>query len=72
MLPTAEPLTGDPFHVSGYAFNRGMRSIALTLSLEEGRGAFHRIAATRDIVMEAMRRGVAAKLGVVYEKATAA
>ena len=36
MLPTAEPLTGDPFNVSGYAFNRGMRSIALTLSLRKG------------------------------------
>ncbi|WP_258006653.1 MULTISPECIES: CoA transferase [unclassified Arthrobacter] len=36
--------------------------------MEEGRSAFHRIAATCDIVIEAMRRGVAAKLGVVYEK----
>lgn len=66
-----EPYTGDPFRVSGYTFNRGMRSIAMDLSAPEGRSALHRLAATCDVVMDAMRPGVSAKLGFDYESLVA-
>ncbi|QJY48040.1 CaiB/BaiF CoA-transferase family protein [Pseudonocardia broussonetiae] len=62
-----EPCTGDPFRVSGYTFNRGMRSVAVDLSSPDGRSVLHRIAATCDVVMDAMRPGVAAKLGFDYD-----
>ena len=66
-----EPYSGDPFRVSGYTFNRGMRSIAIDLSAPEGRSALHRLAATCDVVMDAMRPGVAEKLGFDYESLVA-
>jgi crotonobetainyl-CoA:carnitine CoA-transferase CaiB-like acyl-CoA transferase len=66
-----EPFTGDPFRISGYAVNRGMRSIAMDLSSPRGKAAFTRLATTCDIVMDAMRPGVAAKLGFDYESLVA-
>lgn len=61
-----EPITGDPFRVSGYTYNRGMRSIALDLSTDAGQGVFHRLARDADIVMDAMRPGVMSKLNIDY------
>jgi crotonobetainyl-CoA:carnitine CoA-transferase CaiB-like acyl-CoA transferase len=66
-----EPLTGDPFRVSGYTVNRGMRSIAIDLSTAEGQGVFHRMAEKADIVMDAMRPGVMKKLNIDYERLAA-
>jgi len=62
-----EPLTGDPFRPSAYTYNRGMRSIAIDLASERGREAFHALAANADVVMDSMRPGVMAKLGIDYE-----
>jgi crotonobetainyl-CoA:carnitine CoA-transferase CaiB-like acyl-CoA transferase len=62
-----EPITGDPFRVSGYAVNRGMRSISIDLSTESGQAVFHRLAADVDIVMDAMRPGVMKKLNIDYD-----
>lgn len=49
------------------SLNRGKRSIRLDLKQEEGREAFHRLAATADVILEGFRPGVAARLGVDHE-----
>jgi crotonobetainyl-CoA:carnitine CoA-transferase CaiB-like acyl-CoA transferase len=62
-----EPLTGDPFRVTGYTYNRGMRSLAIDLQAARGQAAFHRLAAVSDIVIDGMRPGVMAKLHIDYD-----
>jgi crotonobetainyl-CoA:carnitine CoA-transferase CaiB-like acyl-CoA transferase/enoyl-CoA hydratase/carnithine racemase len=49
------------------ALNRNKRSACLDLKTEEGRGAFHRLAETADVVVENFRPGVTARLAVDYE-----
>jgi formyl-CoA transferase len=49
------------------AFNRGKRSVVLDLQTEEGRAALRRLAARADVMLEAFRPGVAARLGLVPE-----
>ncbi|GAT74936.1 putative formyl-CoA transferase [Microbacterium sp. HM58-2] len=66
-----EPITGDPFRVSGYPYNRGMRSVSVDLASERGQAVFHRLVADVDIVMDAMRPGVMAKLNLDYERLSA-
>ncbi|MBH0084034.1 CoA transferase [Salinibacterium sp. SWN167] len=63
-----EPLTGDPFRGSGYAYNRGMRSLAIDLKSEAGQGAFHRLVKVSDVVIDGMRPGVMSSLNIDYEK----
>src|SRR5437867_4870778 len=46
--------------------NRNKRSLCLDLATPEGRGAFHRVATTADVVIEAVRDVVAEKLGIDY------
>ena len=46
--------------------NRNKRGLCLDLATPEGRQAFHRVAATADVVIEAFRNGVAEKLGIDY------
>jgi crotonobetainyl-CoA:carnitine CoA-transferase CaiB-like acyl-CoA transferase len=65
-----EPLGGDPFRGPGFVFNRGMRSLAMNLAVPEGVAAFRRLAAASDVVVESMRPGVTAKLGIDYEALT--
>jgi crotonobetainyl-CoA:carnitine CoA-transferase CaiB-like acyl-CoA transferase len=62
-----EPPAGDPFRVSGFVFNRGMRSLSLNLRAPAGVDAFRRLARTADVVIDALRPGVAATLGIDYE-----
>ena len=45
-------------------FLRGKKLISLDLKCEEGRRAFHRLAADADVVVEGYRPGVAARLGI--------
>lgn len=54
--------TQSAMHV---AFNRGKRSVVLDLQTEEGREAVRRLAAQADVMLEAFRPGVAARLGLV-------
>jgi formyl-CoA transferase len=56
--------TQSAMHV---AFNRGKRSVVLDLRTEEGRVALTRLAAEADVMLEAFRPGVAARLGLVPE-----
>src|SRR5713226_9771398 len=46
--------------------NRNKRSLCLDLTTPEGQQAFHRVAATADVIIEAFRNGVAEKLGIDY------
>lgn len=46
---------------------RGKRSLVLDLKSDAGREAFHRLAATADVMLEAFRPGVVSRLGVDYE-----
>jgi crotonobetainyl-CoA:carnitine CoA-transferase CaiB-like acyl-CoA transferase len=62
-----EPLSGDPFRVSGFVYNRGMRSLAINLAVPEGAAAFRRLAASSDVVVESMRPGVTGKLGIDHD-----
>jgi crotonobetainyl-CoA:carnitine CoA-transferase CaiB-like acyl-CoA transferase len=61
-----EPPDGDPFRVSGFVFNRGMRSLSVNLRAPEGADAFRRLARASDVVINSLRPGVAAALGVDY------
>jgi crotonobetainyl-CoA:carnitine CoA-transferase CaiB-like acyl-CoA transferase len=66
-----EPLTGDPFRVRGFVYNRGMRSIALDLRTDSGKGAFRRLVARSDVVLDNFRPGVLRRLGIDYDSLTA-
>src|SRR5262245_1197797 len=46
--------------------NRNKASVAIDLARPEGRGAFLRLAATADVVLEAYKGGVAERLGIQY------
>lgn len=61
-----ESLRGDAFReLPGFwGWNRGKRSIAVNLKAPEGRRIVERLAAEADVVMENMRPGVAAELGL--------
>src|SRR5215217_4714885 len=56
--------TQSAMHVT---FNRGKRSVVLDLQTDEGRVALTRLAAQADVMLEAFRPGVAARLGLVPE-----
>jgi crotonobetainyl-CoA:carnitine CoA-transferase CaiB-like acyl-CoA transferase len=62
-----EPPAGDPFRVSAFVFNRGMRSLAVNLREPAGVDAFRKLAAVSDVVVESLRPGVTAKLGIDYK-----
>jgi len=50
-----------------YHLNRGKRSITLDLKTETGRELYRELVRDADVVVEAMRPGVLAKLGLGYE-----
>jgi alpha-methylacyl-CoA racemase len=57
-------LTPKPHYYSG---GRGTRRVQIDLKSDTGRGAFLRLAATADVVIESFRPGVADRLGIGYE-----
>ncbi|HZP45323.1 MAG TPA: CoA transferase [Candidatus Binataceae bacterium] len=63
-----EPPTGDPFrsHPAWIAWNRGKKSVVLDLKTVGGRAEAQRLAAAADVVIEAFRPGVTARLGIDY------
>jgi crotonobetainyl-CoA:carnitine CoA-transferase CaiB-like acyl-CoA transferase len=62
-----EPPGGDPFRANALVFNRGMRSLAVNLQAPAGVDAFRKLAAESDVVVEWLRPGVTAKLGIDYD-----
>ncbi len=52
---------------NAYGGGRGLHRVAIDLQNDEGRALALRVAATADVVIEAFRPGVAARLGVGYE-----
>jgi len=74
-----EPLDGEiarawgpPFYGDEAAYfvnlNRNKRSVALDLKHPEGRALFFRLLETADVVLENLRVGTVAKLGIDYER----
>ncbi len=59
--------TGDDVSVWFRNIARGKRSLKINLKDEDGRALFHALAETADVVVEAFRPGVVARLGVDYE-----
>ena len=64
-----EPPGGDPFRVyDGYkVWTRSRRSVTCDLKSEAGVGAFRKLAATADVLVESFRPGVMDRLGVGYD-----
>ncbi|GAA1827441.1 CoA transferase [Pseudonocardia ailaonensis] len=62
-----EPAAGDPFRSSGFVVNRGMRSVAIDLRTPAGLAAFRELAAVSDVVLDSLRPGVTAKLGIDHD-----
>ncbi len=72
-----ESLDGEPVRASGpfvngesspfLRLNRAKRSIALNLKSEDGKGAFLRLAADADVVVENLRPGAMRALGLSYD-----
>ena len=52
-----EPPGGDPFRVSGFVFNRGMRSLSVNLRAPDGVDAFRRLARASDVVIDVAAAG---------------
>ena len=61
----------DGVSVMTVCFNRGKRSVVLDLKSEEGRRAAAALAAQADVLIEAFRPGVAARIGLGPENAKA-
>src|SRR6058998_2293993 len=62
-----------PYESRGFlGVNRGKRSIALDLGKEEARAIAQRLASGADVVVANYRPGVAARLGLDYEKLSGA
>ncbi len=62
-----EPPAGDSFRVKGFAYNRGMRSIALDLRNEDAREAFYELVRSADVVIDNYRPGVLQRLKIDHE-----
>lgn len=66
-----EDLTGDPFRDTGYSFNRGMRSLAVSLRKSEGIALFKQLSQSADIAINGMRPGKMASLGLDHDSLAA-
>jgi len=66
-----EPPSGDPFRQMGFVYNRGMRSLALDLGTQDGVNALHAVVRGSDLVIDTLRPGVSAKLGVDHDRLAA-
>lgn len=62
-----EPLEGDSFRVTGFIYNRGMRSIAIDLRNPAGRAAFYDLVRGADVVLDNYRGGVLERLSIDYD-----
>ncbi|MBS1251017.1 MAG: Succinyl-CoA--L-malate CoA-transferase beta subunit [Anaerolineales bacterium] len=67
IAPFAESEDGEHMGGGFMAYNRNKKSVALNLKADRGRKIFKDLAKTSDVVVENMRPGVTARLGVGYE-----
>lgn len=63
-----EDLKGDPFRATGYSFNRGMRSLSVSLRSEEGQELFRELSKTADVAINGMRPGKMGSLGLDHAR----
>lgn len=61
-----EMLSGDPFRVSGFTYNRGMRSLAMNLRSADGQDALYEVVRASDAVLDNGRVGVMTRLRADY------
>jgi crotonobetainyl-CoA:carnitine CoA-transferase CaiB-like acyl-CoA transferase len=66
-----EPLSGDPWRMQGFAYNRGVKSLAIDLQRPGGREAVRAVLRDCDIVLDNFRLGVMARLGIDHEQLSA-
>ncbi|WP_158970749.1 CoA transferase [Chachezhania sediminis] len=66
-----EDLEGDPFRATGFSFNRGMRSLSVSLRTGEGRDLFRRLSRSADVAINGMRPGTMARLGLDHDRLAA-
>lgn len=57
---------GDPWRERGFYYSDGMRSIQIDLKKPEGRELFRELAKDADVIVDNLRPGVGATLGVDY------
>src|SRR5919197_4762433 len=66
------PAWGPPFYAAEAAYfvnlNRNKQSVTIDLKHPEGRGLFFRLAETADVVLENLRVGSVARLGIDYDR----
>jgi crotonobetainyl-CoA:carnitine CoA-transferase CaiB-like acyl-CoA transferase len=62
-----EDLTGDPFRATGYSFNRGMRSLAVSLRHPDGVALFKKLCQTADVSINGMRPGKMKAMGLDHD-----
>ncbi len=76
-----EPIEGEGYRNSGavvptegkrfQSLNRGQKSLAIDLSMPEGRAAIHRIIPSFDVILINYRPGVPERMGIGYEELSA-
>jgi crotonobetainyl-CoA:carnitine CoA-transferase CaiB-like acyl-CoA transferase len=66
-----EPPEGDPFRMTAFTYNRGMRSVALDLKQPDGRRVFHQLVAQSDVVIDNARADAAKRLTTDYDSLAA-
>ncbi|WP_127817823.1 CaiB/BaiF CoA-transferase family protein [Microbacterium sp. CPCC 204701] len=57
---------GDPWRERGFYYSDGMRSVVVDLKRHEGREVFERLAADADVIVDNLRPGVGASLGIDF------
>lgn len=62
-----EPLTGDPWRMQGFPYNRGVKSLAIDLREPAGRDALQTVLAGCDVVLDNFRVGVMDRLGIGHD-----
>jgi crotonobetainyl-CoA:carnitine CoA-transferase CaiB-like acyl-CoA transferase len=58
---------GDPFRMTAFTYNRGMRSVALDLKQPDGQRVFHQLVAMSDVVIDNARADASKRLTTDYE-----
>ncbi|MDR1999412.1 MAG: CoA transferase [Frankiaceae bacterium] len=62
-----EPPEGDSFRVTGFIYNKGMRSLAIDLRSPGGAEAFAELVRSADVVLDNYRAGVLGRLHIDYD-----